>query len=137
MGIPENYEDNAEQARARPMLLPKPDKAGLIPKKDLEILAKAMRVDGSGKKQPSELTPHLTDAMARQRSVLDDKRYEPGKRPYWEMKEGQERSRCPNLIRALTKELDPSHRRSIWEIFRTQTESQVGSRTVQKGVASR
>ena len=54
MGIPENYNDNAERARTHPMLLPKPDKAGVVPKKDLEVLAKAMGVDGFSKNQPSE-----------------------------------------------------------------------------------
>ena len=63
-------------------------------------------------------------------AVLDGKRYGPGNIPCWEMKEGQERSRYPNLIRVLTKELEPSCRRSIWERFRTQTDSQVSSGTV-------
>ena len=68
--------------------------------------------------------------------MLDGKRYGSGNRPYWEMKEGQERSRYPNLIRALSKESDPSQRRSIMERFKTQTDSRVGGGTVQKGVAS-
>ena len=68
--------------------------------------------------------------------VLDGKRYGPGNRPYWEIKEGQERSRYPNLIRALAKELDPSHRRSIWERFWTQTDTSVGTGIVRSKVAS-
>ena len=136
IGIPENYNNNAEWARTHSVLLPKPDKAGVIPKKGLDVMAKTMGVDGPSKKQPSESTPQLTDAKVRQRSVLDGKRYGPGNRPYWEMKEGQERSRYPNLIRALSKESDPGERRSIWERFRKQTDSRVGSGIVQKGLAS-
>ena len=136
MGIPENYDNDAEWAGTHPMLLPKPDKAGVVPKKDLEVLAKAMGVDRSSKDPPSGSTPQLTNAKVRQRSVLDGKRYGPGNRPYWEMKEGQERSRYPNLIRALAKESDPSRRRNICERFRTQTDSQAGSGIVQKGVTS-
>ena len=136
MGNQQNYDANAEQARTHPMLLPKPDKAGVVPKKDLEVLAKTMGVDGPGKKQPSELTLQLIDAKMRQRSVLDGKRYGPGNRPYGEMKEGQERSRYPNLIRALAKESDPRRRRNIWERFWTQTDSQTSGGIVQKGTAS-
>ena len=82
MGIPENYGDNAERDRIHPMLLPKPEKAGLLPDKDIEVLARAMGIDRPSQNQPSEPTPQLTDAKARQRSVLDGKRYGPGNRPY-------------------------------------------------------
>ena len=68
--------------------------------------------------------------------LLDGKRYGPGNRPYWEMEEGQERSRYPNLIRALAEEPDPRQRRNIWERFRKQTDTRVRSGTVQEGVAS-
>ena len=136
MGIPQNYDDDAERERTHPLLLPKPEKAGVVPSKDLEVLAKAMGLDKTGQDVPSESTPQLTDAKVRRRSVLDGKRYGPGNRPYWEMKEGQERSRYPNLIRALTEESDPRQRRSIWERFRKQTDSRVRNGTVQKGVAS-
>ena len=136
MGIPENYDDDVERNRTHPLLLPKPEKAGVVKNEDLEVLAKAMGLDKTSKGQPSESTPPLTEAKVRRRSVLDGKRYGPGNRPYWEMKEGQERSRYPNLIRALSKESDPSQRRSIWERFRKQTDSRVRGGTVQKGVAS-
>ena len=136
MGIPENYDDDAERERTHPLLLPKPEKAGVVPSKNLEVLAKAMDLDKAGQDVPSESTPQLTDAKVRRRSVLDGKRYGPGNRPYWEMKEGQERSRYPNLIRALAKELDSRRRRNIWERSWTQTNSQVSNGIVQKGVAS-
>ena len=136
MGIPENYDDDVERNRTHPLLLPKPEKAGVVKNEDLEVLAKAMGLDKTSKGQPLESTPPLTEAKVRRRSVLDGKRYGPGNRPYWEMKEGQERSRYPNLIRALSKESDPSQRRSIWERFRKQTDPRVRGGTVQKGVAS-
>ena len=136
MGVPENYDDNAEQDRTSPLLLPKPKKTGVVRDKDIGVLARAMGIDRTSQDQPSESTPQLTDAKVRQRSVLDGKRHGPGNRPYWEMKEGQERSRYPNLIRALAKELDPRRRRNIWERFQTQTDSQVSGGTVQKRVAS-
>ena len=41
MGIPENYDNDAERKRTHPLLLPKPEKAGVVPSKDLEVLAKA------------------------------------------------------------------------------------------------
>ena len=115
MGIPENYGDGAEQNGTHPMLLPKPEKDGTVPDKNIEVLAKAMGIDRPSQNQPSESTPQLTDAKVRRRSVLDGKRYGPGNRPYWEMKEGQERSRYPNLIRALAKESDPTCRRNVLE----------------------
>ena len=99
-------------------------------------MVKTIGATEPGDKFPRELTPPMTDTNVRRRSVLDGKRYGPGNRPYWEMKEGQERSRYPNLIRALTEESDPRQRRSIWERFRKQTDSRVRNGTVQKGVAS-
>ena len=115
MGAPENYDDDAKQDSTHPLLLPKPEKAGVVPDKDIEVLAKAMGIDRTSQDQPSESTPQLTDAKVRRRSVFNGKRYGPGNRPYWEMKEGQERSCYPNLIKALAKELDPRCRRNIWE----------------------
>ena len=115
MGIPEDYGDDAERVRTHPLLLPTPEKAGVMPQQDLTVLAKAMGIDETDSKLPRMLTPPLTEAKVRRRSVLDGKRYWPGNRPYWEMKEGQKRSRYPNLIRVLAREQDPSRRRQLWE----------------------
>ena len=52
------------------------------------------------------------------------------------MKEGQDWSRYPNLIRALAKESDPGCNRGIWERFQTQTHTQVDSGIVKKKVTS-
>ena len=45
MGIPKNYDDNTGKDRTHQMLLPKPEKAEVVPDKDLEILAKTMGLD--------------------------------------------------------------------------------------------
>ena len=55
----------------------------------------------------------MTPAKVGRRSVLDSIKYEPGNRPYWEMKEGRIQSQYPDLIRALRSEPDPSRRRQI------------------------
>ena len=86
-----------------------------MPQEDLKVLAKAMGVNDQGAELPKESTPSSTTVKVGQRSVLDGKRYGPGNRPYWDMKEGQERSRYPNLIRALAREQDPGLRRRLWE----------------------
>ena len=113
MGISENYDDNEERRRTHLLLLPKPEKAGVVSQEDLKLRVKTMGVANSGKELFKVSTPPLTDAKVRRRSVLDGKRYGHGNRPHWEMKEGQERSRYLNLIRALARELDPSRRRQI------------------------
>ena len=97
------------------MLLPKPEKAGVVSPEDLKVLAKVMGVDNKGTELPKESTPPSTTVKVGRRSVLDGKRYGPGNRPYWDMKEGQQRSRYPNLIRALAREQDPGFQRRLWE----------------------
>ena len=81
-----------------------------MPSEDLKALAKVMGVDDKGTGLAKELTSPSTAVKVGQRSVLDGKIYGPGNRPYWDMKEGQERSRYPNLIRALARERDPGLR---------------------------
>ena len=123
MGIPENYDDDAERVRTHPLLLPKPRKAGVVPPKDLEVLAKTMGVQ----KVLDRSTPQMTPAMVGRRSVLGDMKYGPGNRPYWDMKEGRAQSRYPNLIRALAKETDPSRRRQLFESHRLKIGSTSGT----------
>ena len=108
----------------------------MVPKEDLKVLAKAMGEGGPSSELSEESAPSLTNTKVRRRSVFDGKRYRPRNRPYWEMKEEQERSCYPNLIRALANESDPSRRENIWERFRTQIESQAIGVIVKKGVAS-
>ena len=82
MGIPKNYDDNTEQDRTHPLLLPKPEEAGVVQSKDLEVLTKAMGLDKTSEDVPSGSTPQLTGAKVRQMSMLDGKIYGPGKRQY-------------------------------------------------------
>ena len=46
MGIPENYDDEAERVRTHPQLLPKPKEAGVVPAADLQVLSKTLGVKG-------------------------------------------------------------------------------------------
>ena len=39
MGIPENYDDEAERLRTHPQLLPKPKEAGVVSSADLQVLS--------------------------------------------------------------------------------------------------
>ena len=61
--------------RTRPLLLSKPEKAGVVPPKDVKMLAKAMNVPDTVSKLPDESTPPVTDAKVGQRSLLDGKKY--------------------------------------------------------------
>ena len=45
MGIPEDYDDDAERVRTHPQLLPKSKEAGIVPSEDLQVLAKALGVN--------------------------------------------------------------------------------------------
>ena len=52
------------------------------------------------------------------RLVLDNDKFEPGNRIYWEMKEGLVPSRYPDLLRTLSKAWDPGRRRLLFESHR-------------------
>ena len=123
MGIPEDYDDDAERVRTHPLLLPKPKKAGVVPSKDLEVLGRVLGVP----KFPKESTPTMTPAKLGRRSVLEGMKYGPGDRPYWEMKEGRAQSKYPDLLRALSKEKDPRRRRLLFESHRLKTGSGRGT----------
>ena len=79
MGIPENYDDEAERVRTDPLLLSKPKEAGVVPSVDLQVLAKALGVKG---KDHEESTPTVTPAQPGRRSVLDNEKFGSGNRPY-------------------------------------------------------
>ena len=82
MGITENYGDNEEHIRTNPLLPRKLDKAGVVFKEDLEVLAKPIGIGRLSGKLPERSTPPLTDAKTRQRSVLGSSRYKLGHRLY-------------------------------------------------------
>ena len=126
MGISENYDDEEERVRTHPLLLPKPKKAGVVPSNDLQVLADAMGVQTKDREGTVESTPQMTPTPVGRRSVLDNMKYGPGNRPYWEMKEGRVQSRYPDLIRALTKEPDPTRRRQLRESHKSTVGQQIG-----------
>ena len=51
--------------------------------------------------------------------MLDNNKFGPGNRPYWEMKEGRTQFRYPDLIRALKSESDPGRRKQILTGYKT------------------
>ena len=118
MGIPENYDDEAERVRTHPMLLPKPKKAGVVSSGDLQVLSKALGVSGQNHDRQEGSTPPVTPVPPGRRSVLDDNKFGPGNRPYWEMKEGRVSTRYPGLLRALSRTQDPKKRRLLFESHR-------------------
>ena len=113
MGIPEDYDDDAERVRTHPQLLPKPKEAEVVPSEDLEVLAKALGVQGPDHNRQKGSTPPVTPVQSGGRSVLDSMKFGPENRPYWEMKEGRSQPWYLDLIKVLKRESDPSRRRHI------------------------
>ena len=91
MGIPENYDDEAERIRTHPMLLPKSKEAGVVSVRDLQVLSKALGIEKQNHTKQGGSTPPVTPVPPGRRSVLDNNKFGPGIRPYWEMKEGRPR----------------------------------------------
>ena len=99
-----------------PLLLPKAEAEGVISKQDIEVLKRAMGSTDDQKrkkdvKSKSILPP--VKAIAKQRSVLDDTRYEPGNRPHWALS----RNRFQNLIRALNTEPDMNTHKRVSSLY--------------------
>ena len=42
MGMPDDYDDDTKKVRTYSLLLPQPKEAGLVPPKDLKVLANAL-----------------------------------------------------------------------------------------------
>ena len=82
MGIPEDYDDEAERIRAHPQLLPKPKEAGVVPSTDLQVLSKALGVESQDHDRGKGSTLSVTPAPPGRRGVLDNDRFGPGNRPY-------------------------------------------------------
>ena len=51
-------------------------------------------------------------------SMLDNDKFGPGNRPYWEMKEGRVSTLYPGLLRALSRIQDPEKHRLLFESHR-------------------
>ena len=60
--------------------------------------------------------------------VLDNDKFGPGNRPYWEMKKGRVSTWYPGLLRALSKVQEPGKRRLLFESHRRKMGSTIGNR---------
>ena len=118
MGIPEDYDDEAERIKTHPPLLPKPKEDWVVSSADLQVLSKTLGVEGQDHDRQGGSTPPVTPAPLGRRSVLDNDKFGAGNRPYWEMKEGRVSSRCPDLLRTLSKVQDSGQRRLMFESHR-------------------
>ena len=127
MGIPEDYDDEAEMVRTHPLLLPKRKEAGTVSSSDLQVFSKALGVEGQDHDRQKGSTPSVTPAPLGRRSVLDNDHFGPGNRPYWEMKEGRTSTRYPGLLRALSKVQDPGQRRLLFESHRRKMGGIIGN----------
>ena len=81
MGIPENYDDEAERVRTHSQLLPKPEEAGMMSSADLQVLSKALGVKGQDHDRQKGSTPPMTPAPPGRMSVLNNAKFRPGNRP--------------------------------------------------------
>ena len=104
--------------RTHPLLLPKPNEAGVVSSSDLQVLSTALGIEGQDRDRQEGSTPPVTPAPPGRRSVLDNGKFGPGNRPYWEMKEGRVSTRYPGLLRTLSKVQDPDQRRLLFESHR-------------------
>ena len=127
MGILEGYDDKAEKIRTYPQLLPKPKEAGVVSLNDLQVLSKALGVEGQNHDRQKGSIPPVIPAPPGRRSVLDNDKFGPGNRPYWEMKEGRVSSRYPDLLRTLSKVQDSGRRRLLFESHRRKMGGIIGN----------
>ena len=103
--------DGSAAPTTHPQLLTKPKEAGVVSLADLKVLSKALGVKGQEHDRRKGSTPPVTPTPQGRSSVLDNEKFGPGNRLYWEMKEGRVISRCSDLLRALSKEHGPNRRR--------------------------
>ena len=76
-----------------------------------------------------------SDPSRKRDILLDNNKFGPGNRPYWEMKEGRAPFRYPGLIKDLKKGPDPSRRRQNLTRYKTKIFGS-GRGTVRSKVAS-
>ena len=112
MGVHINYDDDIEQRRTHPLLLPKIE-AGVVFALDRKIFEDAgettprMKGKTQGVKKVSIWARTL--ATPKRRSVLGEEKYGEGSGPLW----NQGGTRYPALYKALLKELKASRRREM------------------------
>jgi hypothetical protein len=121
MGIAIDYDDDVERRNTHPKLLPKVEVDGVVSKADLEVLVAATGLDKERDQQRGIKKRSISQQdklVTKRRSVLNDAKYGPGNGPHW----GTNRSRYPNLIKALADEPDPRRRRTLGESHRHMVE---------------
>ena len=64
--------------------------------------------------------------LLREGTLLDNDKFGPGNRPYWEMKEGQVSSRYPDLLWTLSKVRDHGQQRLLFESHRRKVRKKGG-----------
>ena len=120
MGISPDYDDDDERRNTHPALLPKAEAEGIISKQDLDVLKRAMGSDNMQKNKKDVKSKSISPAVntvAKRRSVLNDNRYGPGNRPHWALN----KTRFPNLIKALNEEPDMGIRKRVSSLYQALT----------------
>ena len=93
-----------------PSLLPNAETEGVISKQNIEVLKRAIESTNVHEHKmgvKSKSIPSFAKTVSKQRNVLDDNKYGPGNEPHWALN----RTRFPNLIRALNMELNMNIRK--------------------------
>ena len=85
-------------------------------------------------KHPAALqtrTPLSQNVLISRRALglLDNDKFRPGNRPYWETKEGRVSIRYPGLLQALSKVQDPGKRKLLFESHRRKMGGIIGNPT--------
>ena len=127
MGIPGDYDDEAERIRTHPQLLLKPKEAGIVSPANLQVLSKVPGVESQDHDRQKGSTPSVTPALPGRRSVLDNDKFGPGNRPYSEMNEDRASSCYPDLLRTLSKVQDSGQRMLLFESHRRKMGSIIGN----------
>ena len=104
MGVPVNYDDDAEKRRTDPRLLSPPETEGEVSASDTKVLQDAGVVT-SKLREPLRDTknvslPALTKQTRERRSVLGVSKYGPGSGPHWK----NNGARYPTLYEAIIKD---------------------------------
>ena len=67
MGMPEDYDDDAKKVMTHSMLLPQSKETGLVPPKDLKVLANSLGAKNQDNGGPEVSTHPMTPATVGQR----------------------------------------------------------------------
>ena len=120
MDIPPDYDGNVERRNTQPALFTKAEAEGVISKQDMDVLKQSMGSDDVQENKRDVNSKSILPAVntvAKRRSVLDDNRYGPGNRPHWAIN----KTRFPNLIKALNKEPDMVTCKTVSSLYQSLT----------------